>query len=200
MNPLSLIRLFFRPIIAAAVLATIARTLFIQVYAIPSASMAPTLQPGDQILVTPYQLPWRVAEPGRGEVVVFRRAGDPAAFFVKRVIAVPGDYLEMRGGRVLIDGRTLEEPYLLRESEAGELGPQIVPAESFFVMGDHRDDSIDSREWGYVARSSMVGRARLVFWTAGGSSARQSANATTARRSGSSRDWVRWSRIFTIIR
>lgn len=200
MNPPSLSRLFFRPIIAAAVLATLARTLFVQVYAIPSASMAPTLQPGDQILVTPYELPWRTSEPRRGEVVVFHRAGDPAAFFVKRVIAVPGDHLEMRAGEVLIDGRRLEEPYVLGEPAAGELTPLIVPAESFFVMGDHRDDSIDSREWGYVDRSSILGRARMVFWSAGGSTTHKSANATTARRTGNSRDRIRWSRIFTVIR
>jgi signal peptidase I len=200
MNLLALTRVFLRPIFAATAVALIARTLFVQVYAIPSASMVPTLQPGDQIVVTPYRLPWRVSDPRRGEVVVFRRGGAPAAFFVKRVIAVPGDHLEMRQGRVLIDGRTLAEPYRLDDSANGELAPEIVPAGFYFVMGDHREDSIDSREWGFVPRSSVVGRARLIFWSAGGRSGRPSANAVTARRSSDSRDWIRWNRILTTIR
>lgn len=190
-------RAFVRPALIVLGVALLARCVLVQVFAIPSGSMKPTLEPGDQILVTSYQLPWESHEPQRGDVVVFRRLDGIPGFFVKRVIAVPGDHLEIRGGAVLIDGHALPESYVLSKGKLQEMSPEIVPAESYFVMGDHREDSIDSRVWGFVPRSNLVGKARMVFWSAGGESAHQSAVASAAiagRQPISER--IRWRRVF----
>lgn len=195
-------RVFFRPILISVGLAIVVRCVLVQVFAIPSGSMRPTLEPGDQVLVTPYNRPWGSSEPGRGDVVVFRRMDGSPGFFVKRVIGVPGDHLEIRGGQVFVDGYALQEPYLLSEIRHGEMPPEIIPSESFFVMGDHREDSVDSRAWGLVPRTSLVGRARLVFWSArNGDSAHQNARAAEASSAipaGSER--IRWRRLFLPVR
>jgi signal peptidase I len=123
--------------------------------------MAPTLEPGDQIVVTRY---FRSA-PERGHVIVFRSTSGSDELIVKRVIAVPGDLVDSHLGRVRIGGHTLVEPYLLREAASGAISPQIIPAESYYVLGDNRDDSLDSRTWGVVPLENVVGRARLVLWS-----------------------------------
>jgi signal peptidase I len=130
------------------------------IYAIPSASMAPTLEPGDQIVVTPY---FR-GLPERGDVVVFESPSERGQLMVKRVIGTPGELVDSRLGYVRVGGYTLTEPYVLRPASAGAIDAQIIPADSYFVLGDNRDDSLDSRSWGVVPRSHIVGRARLVLW------------------------------------
>lgn len=135
----------------------------LHIYAIPSASMAPTLEPGDQIVVTPY---FR-GLPERGHVVVFESPSERGQLIVKRVIGTPGDLVDSRLGYVRVGGRTLAEPYVLRPASAGAIGAQIIPADSYFVLGDNRDDSLDSRSWGVVPRNLIVGRARLVLWRSG---------------------------------
>ena len=156
----SLLRTILEPIGVAVALGLLVRSA-VHIYAIPSASMAPTLEAGDQIVVTPY---FRGA-PQRGDVVVFESLSIPDELMVKRVIAVPGDLVDSRVGRVRIGGHTLPEPYLLRQATTGAVQAQIIPADSYFVMGDNRDDSSDSRSWGVVPRSRIVGRARVVLWT-----------------------------------
>lgn len=156
----SLIRTILEPIACAVALAFLVRAA-IHIYSIPSASMAPTLHIGDQILVTPY---FRRSAPDRGHVIVFH---SPATgeLLVKRVVAVPGDLLDSRLGRVRIGGHTLPEPYVLREAATRAIPAQIVPASSYFVLGDNRDESADSRSWGFVPRERVVGRARMVLWS-----------------------------------
>lgn len=155
----SLIRTILEPIAAAVALAFLVRAA-VQIYSIPSESMAPTLHAGDQIVVTRY---FRGA-PDRGHVVVFESPnGDE--LLVKRVIAVPGDLLDSRLGRVRIGGYTLAEPYVLRQAATGAIPAQLVPQSSYFVLGDNRDDSSDSRSWGVVPRERIVGRVRLVLWS-----------------------------------
>lgn len=198
---MTLLRLFLRPLLIAAVIAVLVRTLLIQVFAIPSGSMMPTLQPGDQVLVTPYDRPWAHQEPRRGEVVVFRRVDGKPGFFIKRIVGVPGDHLEIRDGGVLIDGHRYREPYVLSETPIADTAPEIVPADAYFLMGDHRDDSIDSRVWGFVPGDAMVGRARLVFWSSTGDSATPSADALVANRHDPvRRERIRWGRILTVVR
>jgi signal peptidase I len=154
----SVARLLLQPLALAVALALAARAA-VRIYTIPSDSMEPTLQVGDHIVVTACDR----AE--RGDVVVFRspRGGDE--LLVKRVIATPGDVVESRGGRVLVSGHTLPEPYVSRVASSGAINAQIVPADSYFVMGDNRDDSLDSRAWGVVPRALIVGRARMVLWS-----------------------------------
>lgn len=156
----SLFRTILEPLGVAIALAAAARAA-VHIYSIPSRSMAPTLEPGDQIVVTRYF----DSAPERGHVIVFRSPAGADELIVKRVIALPGDLVDSRLGRVRIGGRTLAEPYVLRAAASGAIEPQLVPAESYFVLGDNRDDSLDSRTWGVVPRTHVVGRARLVLWS-----------------------------------
>ncbi|HEV7764900.1 MAG TPA: signal peptidase I [Thermoanaerobaculia bacterium] len=160
MRQTSLARTILQPLGLAVALGLIVRGA-LHIYAIPSDSMAPTLHAGDQIVVTPYLR----ATPNRGDVIVFESLTTPDELMVKRVIGVPGDLLDSRLGRVRISGYTLPEPYILRQGTSGALPAQLVAAESYFVMGDNRDDSSDSRSWGLVPRSRIVGRARMVLWS-----------------------------------
>jgi len=123
--------------------------------------MAPTLEVGDQILVTRYVR----SEPDRGDVVVFHSPADASELMVKRVIGVPGDLVDSRLGRVRIGGHTFPESYVLRPAASGAIEAQVIPARSYYVMGDNRGDSIDSRSWGVVPRAAIVGRARMVLWS-----------------------------------
>lgn len=160
MRQKSLARTILQPLGLAVALGLIVRAA-LHIYAIPSDSMAPTLHPGDQIVVTPYLR----ATPNRGDVIVFESLTTPDELMVKRVIGVPGDLLDSRLGRVRISGYTLPEPYILRQGTSGAVAAQLVAADSYFVMGDNRDDSSDSRSWGLVPRSRIVGRARMVLWS-----------------------------------
>jgi signal peptidase I len=155
----SLFRTIFEPIAISVALALLVRSA-LQLYSIPSASMAPTLEAGDQIVVTPYLR----GEPDRGHVIIFRSPHSDE-LLVKRIVAVPGDLIDSRLGRVRIGGYTLAEPYLLRPAATGAIDAQLIPADSYYVLGDNRDDSLDSRSWGVVPRNRVVGRARLVLWS-----------------------------------
>lgn len=159
MRQKSIPRIILQPLAIAVVLALAARAAF-HIFSIPSASMAPALLPGDVVLVTRY---WR-SSPQPGDVVVFRH---PAVddLLIKRVVAVPGDYVDSYLGRVRIGGHTKAEPYLADVTASGPIQAQLVPGESYFVMGDDRANSTDSRSLGAVPRSLIVGRARLVLWS-----------------------------------
>lgn len=185
----SLLRTILQPLAVALALGFLVRTA-VHLYAIPSASMAPTLEAGDQIVVTRY---FRGA-PQRGDVVVFESLSVPDELMVKRVIAVPGDLIDSRLGRVRISGYTLSEPYLLRQASSGAVAAQIVPADSYFVMGDNREDSSDSRSWGVVPRPRIVGRARMTLWRTATPSASIAGDAARAAAgSGSTTSRVRTS-------
>ena len=156
----SLIRTILEPLAVAVALAAAARAA-VHIYSIPSRSMNPTLRIGDQILVTRYIR----TEPDRGHVVVFHSPVDQNELLVKRIIGVPGDLVDSRLGRVRIGGHTLPEPYVLRQAASGAIESQVIPADSYYVLGDNRDDSLDSRSWGVVPREAIVGRARMVLWS-----------------------------------
>jgi len=179
MRQKSLLGTILEPLGVAVALGFLVRAA-VHIYAIPSASMAPTLEAGDQILVTPY---FR-GTPQRGDVIVFESLSAADELMVKRVIAVPGDLVDSRLGRVRVGGYTLPEPYVLRPASSGAVATQIVPADSYFVMGDNREDSSDSRSWGAVPRSHVVGRARLVLWT----STRSLSTASDAARAAAVRE------------
>jgi signal peptidase I len=164
MRSKSLARTLLQPIAVAIALGFLVRAAA-HIYAIPSESMAPTLLTGDQILVTRYFH----GAPQRGDVIVFESLLAPDELMVKRVIGVPGDLVDSRLGRVRVSGYTLSEPYVLRPSSTGAVAAQVIPADSYFVLGDNRDDSMDSRSWGVVPRSRIVGRARVVLWSSGSS-------------------------------
>ncbi len=183
-----------RPLAIALALAFLVRTT-LQIFAIPSASMEPTLRVGDHIVVTPYYR----GEPGRGDVVVFRSPQDPNLLMVKRVIALEGDLIESRAGRVLIGGHAVAEPYLRSPVESGAIAAQIIPHGCYFVMGDNRGNSYDSRNWGVLPASLVVGHARMVLWSSGDGSSQPSAGASEVSRSGEARQGERVGRIFRLI-
>jgi signal peptidase I len=172
---MSTFRVMVQPIIAAVVLGFAVRSALIGLYEIPTASMQPTLQIGDRILVTRYLS----QPPQRGDVVVFRSPhGDD--LMVKRIVGVGGDFIDAHNGRLIIGGHTVAEPYLPGGTTTSSVIPQIVPSDSYFVLGDNRLASLDSRAWGVVPRNLLVGRARLVLWSAAAGGSEPHANATTA--------------------
>lgn len=104
--------------------------------------------------------------PQRGDVVVFRFPKDPRRDFIKRVVATPGETVEIRGGRILVNGKELEEPYI-RSRPNYERAPEQVPPDNYFVLGDNRNNSSDSHVWGMVPWENIVGKAWLIYWPLG---------------------------------
>lgn len=154
------VRTLLQPIAIAIVLALLLR-MAVQIYAVPSESMKSTLHSGDRIIAMRY---FR-GEPEAGHVIVFSSPADRNEMLVKRVVAVPGDLVDARLGRLRIGGRTVIEPYVAEPAATGEIPAMIVPADSYFVLGDNRRDSRDSRTFGVVPRSAIAGRARLILWS-----------------------------------
>ncbi len=184
--------------VAALVILLFARATLFAVFAIPSSSMAPTLRPGDEILVTRF-LPGN--GPARGDVVVFHAPTGADQFLVKRIIAVPGDHLEIRGGILRLNGRPLNEPYLADRARMADYPPEILPGGFYFAMGDNREHSIDSRSWGPLDQRLIVGRARLIFWSEGNGSDAMATAAARSDRSAPAADEsrVHWSRVLRSI-
>jgi signal peptidase I len=156
-------------IIAAALLvALVIKTFLFQAFYIPSESMEPALRPGDRVLVN--KLSYHFHAIHRGDVVVFKRppseASDPSIKdLIKRVIGLPGETIEARNGKVFINGKQLDEPYLAPGSGATtSLPPTVVPPNDYFVLGDNRINSKDSRFIGPIPRSLIVGRAFVRVW------------------------------------
>jgi signal peptidase I len=189
----------------ALVLFLIIKTFFFEAFQIASGSMTRTLLTGDFLFVNKAlygaQIPGTRARlpgfrnPRRGDVIVFSYPLDPTQDYVKRVIGTPGDTVQMRSGRVWVNGRALVEPYVIRirpynddvraefdwqrpfflaESEVARLryhpsrdtwGPLVVPLGKYFVLGDNRDDSSDSRYWGFVNAAAVKGRTLLVYFS-----------------------------------
>ena len=187
----SVARTILQPFAVALALALIARAA-VHIYSIPSASMAPTLEAGDQIVVTRYL----ASAPERGHIVVFHSPADDE-LMVKRVIGLPGDLIDSRLGRVRLGGYTFPEPYLLSPAASGAIASQVVPRDAYFVLGDNRADSVDSRNLGVVPRTAIVGRARMILWSSSADSADPAQAATSAARSlprtpGSGRRLFKW--------
>ena len=185
-------RTILQALIIAIVLALAVRSM-LHIYAIPSASMQPTLQVGDHIIVL------RDASPSRGDVVVFRAPGSPEELMVKRIIATPGDLVATSNGEVTIGSHPLAEPYLAQPAASGAILPQIVPANCYYVLGDNRGNSYDSRQWGVLPRELVVGRAVLVLWSSGDLASNPPANASTVAPSPFV-PTIRPERLFRLIR
>ena len=175
----SSLRLILQPIGVALLLALLVRTSLFRIYAIPSSSMSPTLQPGDRILATLYHGLGSLPRPERGDVVVFRSLSGTEELLVKRVIGMPGDLVELREGHLFVSGHALPEPYLRLKSTSGVIVPQIIPADCYFVLGDNRPNSFDSRNWGVLPARLLVGHARMILWSAANEGAGTRANAAT---------------------
>lgn len=175
--PHSALRDWVETILVAAIFVIFARSFAVQQSAIPSGSMEDTVLIGDYVLVNRllyaattfgwerWILPRRDIR--RGDVVVFAHPDEPERDFIKRVIGLPGERVELRNGTVLVDGRELDEPYLnpLYRSDE-DFGPLLVAADRLFLLGDHRSRSSDSRSWGTVPGSLVKGRAFLILLSA----------------------------------
>ncbi len=197
----SLVREYVEAIAIAILLALVIRTFVVQAFTIPSGSMMDTLLVGDYILVNKFlygptvpfahwHLPG-IRTPQRGDIIVFKYPQDEHRDFIKRIIGVPGDRVLIRGHTVSVNGEPLVEPYrrvaqpsFQRPDPAGYCGysygcePTTVPPDSYFVMGDNRDNSQDSRYWGFVKYDEIKGKAFLIYWSWDGD-----------------RHWLRWKRI-----
>jgi len=183
-------REYFESIVIAVILALFIRTFVVQAFKIPTGSMEQNLLIGDHLLVNKFVyaptatgveralLP--VGTLHRGNVVVFKYPEEPERDFIKRVIGLPGDTIELRAKKVYINGKPLEEPYIhfleppAGQSEYAEVtsydvreryGPVTVPPNQYFVMGDNRDNSQDSRYWGFLPRDYIKGKALVIYWS-----------------------------------
>ena len=186
----------------AVILALFIRTFVVQPFKIPSESMLNTLLVGDHLLVNKFlygvKLPFSdkvvipVQDIERRDVIVFEYPVDPDKDFIKRVIGLPGDTIEIRKKQVLVNGQPIKEPYVRFTDRiiipAGvqprdNFGPVTVPEGKLFVMGDNRDQSYDSRFWGFVSKAKVKGKAFIIYW------------------SWNARQWsVRWNRLLHWIR
>jgi signal peptidase I len=218
---------WIEPFLIAAVIALFIRQFGVEAFKIPSGSMKPTLTIGDHLLVNKFiygpRIPftdsrifaWK--EPKRGDIIVFKYPEDESKDFIKRVVGVPGDRIEIRKGTLYINeqpvpvinaqeyvdkehrggehfdvkAKVMEEQLgtvhhavqYLRDQSGNNFGPILVPKESVFVMGDNRDNSQDSRFWGFVKYNKILGRALIIYWSWDGADR-----------------WVRWERIGTLIK
>jgi signal peptidase I len=154
-------------VVLAVLVSFLMRTFVVQTFFIPSASMEPTLQIGDRILVS--KLSVELGTIHRGDIIVFKappaeHCGDTVSDLVKRVIGLPGDHLTSRGNTIYYNGHVLHETWPHYEPLQTPIGHVTVPANSYFVMGDNHPDSCDSRFWGSVPRSDIIGKVFLRIW------------------------------------
>lgn len=216
----SVLREYAEAIILAMLLAFAIRVFVVQAFKIPSGSMIPTLLIGDHILVSKlaYGLQWpgdcklRISfppvtcytshtlisfgEPQRGDIIVFRYPEDEDKDFIKRIIGLPGDTIQIKNKVVYINGQPFDDSAFTQRVDPGTIegsinprdnfGPVTVPQGAYFVMGDNRDQSLDSRFWGFVSADKIRGKAFRIYWSWSGH--------------GDWKHWVRWERIGKAIR
>jgi signal peptidase I len=223
-------RSFFKewiePLLIALVVALFIRQFVMEAFKIPSGSMIPTLTIGDHLLVNKFVYGPRIPftdirifswkEPKRGEIIVFRYPEDESVNYIKRVVGLQGDKIEIRKGKLLLNdqpvtlteirvqdgseqstaypfynkpkvydeqlGTITHQMQYLRDQSNLQFGPILVPKDSVFVMGDNRDNSKDSRVWGFVKYEKILGRAFIIYWSWDGNGR-----------------WLRWERIGTLI-
>src|SRR5215510_9494919 len=184
----STLREYFESIVIAVILAFFIRTFVVQAFKIPTGSMEENLLIGDHLLVNKFLfaptassiertlLP--IGTIARGDVIVFKYPEEPDRDFIKRVIGLPGETVELKNKKVYIDGKPIDEPYVhfltppssdYQEVTSYDVrerfGPVTVSADKYFVMGDNRDNSQDSRYWGFLPREYVKGKALVIYWS-----------------------------------
>jgi len=183
-KPKSKVQEYIEAIILAILIAFFIRTFVIQAYKIPSGSMKPTLLIGDHILVSKFnygiKLPLirstliPLGEPRRGDIVVFIYPEDRSKDFIKRRIGLPGDTVEIRNKEIFLNGVLWKDGYGVHVDNVifpgsvqprDNFGPVTVPQDAVFVMGDNRDESYDSRYWGFVPKKEILGKALIIYWS-----------------------------------
>jgi signal peptidase I len=154
---------WIKTLASAAVYATLIVTFGFQVARVEGQSMAPTLADQDRLIVN--KLAYRLADPQRGDIVMLYYPLNPDKSFVKRVIAEEGDTVRIVDGRVYVNDVPLRDDYVPPEYRShDDWGPQVIPEGYYFVMGDHRNNSSDSRHWGFVPKKYIIGKVQLRWW------------------------------------
>ena len=157
---------WFKTLASAAVYATLIVTFGFQVARVEGQSMAPTLEDQDRLIVN--KAVYKLGEPSRGDIVMLWYPVDPDKSFVKRVIAEEHDKVRIVDGRVFVNDVELDDAYVPSEYRGhDDWGPQVIPEGYYFVMGDHRNNSSDSRHWGTVPKKYIIGKVQLRWWPIG---------------------------------
>lgn len=203
-----IVREYAEAFIIAFIIALLIRTFLVQAFKIPSSSMEPTLLVGDHILVSKFIYGIRIPyigkkfltfrKPKRGDIIVFVFPKDPKKDFIKRVIATEGEKVQIKGRKILINGRAIADPWGDYRERDGPFipshfrpgdnyGPKVVPPHSLFVMGDNRDNSQDSRYWDFLDLSAVKGKAFIIYFS-------------YHKRATSVLDKVRWNRFGKLLR
>lgn len=189
-NKKSTVREYYEALLIAIVFVNFVRIFAFQAFKIPTGSMEDNLKIGDHIIVNKFiyganasplaQKLFPLREIRRGDIVVFRYPEIPEQDFVKRIVALPGDTIHIDGKRLLVNGKPIDEPYVVHTDDKvipnqpflpdkwrsrDHFGPRVIPAGHYFAMGDNRDNSYDSRFWGPVPRELIKGRAFMVYWS-----------------------------------
>ena len=191
----------------AILLALFIRTFVVQAFKIPSGSMKETLQIGDHILVNKFiygiKLPFvqktiiPIKQPRKDDIIVFRYPENPKLDFIKRVVGVEGDIIEIRNKKLYVNDELVDRKFAIHTdlqiipavySKRDNFGPVMVPPDSLFVMGDNRDNSKDSRFWGFVNLKAIKGKAFMIYWSWNKNNSQTLLN------------YVRWDRLFDILR
>lgn len=189
----SIWREYLEALVVALALALIIRAFVVQAFKIPSESMLQTLLVGDHLLASKFAYGIKIpftdkyiyegGDPQRGDIIIFAYPNDPSVDYIKRVIGVPGDVIEVRDKQLYRNNLPVKEAYIRHSDPDGieplrdNYAPVLVPPGKYFVMGDNRDNSLDSRFWGFVDKSAIKAKAWRIYWSWGGL------------------DDIRWSRI-----
>ena len=155
------LRELIETVVIAFLLALIIRTFVIQVFYIPSASMEPSLLIKDRIIVNKFIYHFQPIH--RFDIVVFKFPGDPPRDFIKRVVGLPGESLQVVKGNLWVDGKEIPEHHTINHDQS-DFGPLRIPEGHYFVMGDNRGNSSDSRVWGFLPKDHLIGKAFLKIW------------------------------------
>ena len=180
----SVVREYAEAIGIAILLALFIRTFVVQAFKIPSGSMLPTLLIGDHLLVNKFiygiRIPFSgkvlvpLKDPKSGDIIVFKFPKDRSIDYIKRVVGVPGDEIELKNKKLFVNGNPTSDPHAYYTTTAvlpgsvspkDNFGPVTVPEGKYFVMGDNRDNSSDSRFWGFVENNDVLGKAMIIYWS-----------------------------------
>lgn len=164
-SPIGLLFAWMRDLLLSVIIAIVVILFLYQPVKVEGTSMMPALQDQERIFINKFLYRFNITRIERGDTVVFWYPGDQTKSYIKRVIGTPGDVVEVDEGNVFVNGQRLEEAYVPVEYRDRQSYPRTkVPAGQYFVLGDHRSSSNDSRSWGMVPRSCIYGKAVFIYW------------------------------------